>query len=81
MDPNGQHSTNPPSGGLTSLRGEDGSGMDPDGQHSTSPPSGGLTSLRGEDGVCMDPNGRTAPCARSSRRPSPGDAGRRAFKP
>jgi hypothetical protein len=68
-------------GRLTSLWGEEGSGMDPNGQHSTSPPTGGLLSLRGEEGGCIDPDGRTGPCARSSRRPSPGDAGRRAFQP
>ncbi|HZF13093.1 MAG TPA: hypothetical protein VFE33_30245 [Thermoanaerobaculia bacterium] len=81
MDPNGQHSTSPPTGGLLSPRGEDGICMDPNGRPASCAQAGSVLNLWGEDGVCMDPDGRTSPCARSSRRPSPGDAGRRAFQP
>jgi hypothetical protein len=52
-------------GGLTSLRGEEGSMIDPNGRHMVSPPSGGLTAFHGEEGPCIDPNGRL--CARSTR--------------
>jgi len=55
--------------------------MDPNGRPASCAQAGSVLNLWGEDGVCMDPDGRTSPCARSSRRPSPGDAGRRAFQP
>jgi len=81
MDPNGKPSSCAQASRLLSLRGEDGVCMDPDGRTASCAQAGSVLSLRGEDGSCMDPDGRTTPCARSSRRPSPRDAGRRAFQP